>query len=101
MEIRRVQTDRGCILCGDTPKGLGTEMRIKKNDPVGLIVQPDGTLVVTKQITEEPLQRIKEIDIGHITDPAFLFRMLIGAYITGFTVIRITTKTRFPRLSAR
>jgi phosphate uptake regulator len=71
-------------------------MRIKKNDPVGLIAQPDGTLVVTKQITEEPLQRIKEIDIGHITDPALLFRILIGAYITGFTVIRITSKTRFP-----
>jgi len=42
------------------------------------------------------VQRIKEIDSTAIADPAFLFRMLIGAYITGFTVIRITTKVRFP-----
>ena len=68
----------------------------RKNDPVGLIAQPDGTLLVTKKTTEEPLQRVKEIDIGHITDPSFLFRMLIGTYITGFTVIRITSKQRFP-----
>lgn len=77
------------------PKEWVTDLRIKKNDPVGLIVQPDGTLVVTKKIADEPHQRIKEIDTGHISDPAFLFRTLIGAYITGFTAIRITSKTRF------
>jgi phosphate uptake regulator len=59
-------------------------------------VQPDGTLLLTTKITEEPLQRIKEIDCTTIADPAFLFRMLIGTYITGFTLIRLTTKQRFP-----
>ena len=44
----------------------------------------------------KPLQRVKEIDIGHITDPSFLFRILIGAYITGFTTVRVTSKQRFP-----
>lgn len=77
------------------PKDWAEGQKIKKNDPVGLIVQPDGTLLVTKKITEEPIQRIKEIDCNSITDPAFLFRMLIGAYITGFNVIRLTTKLRF------
>ena len=61
-----------------------------------MIVQPDGTFLVTKKITEEPIQRLKEIDSSTLTDPAFLFRLLIGTYITGFTVIRITTKQRFP-----
>ena len=61
----------------------------------GIMIQPDGTLVVTKKITEEPDQRTKEINCRTITDPAFLFRMLIGAYITGFNVIRLTTKQRF------
>lgn len=96
MEIRRVQLTGGSSFVVTLPKDWITDMRIKKNDPVGLIVQPDGTLIVTKKITEEPLQRIKEIDISHIADPAFLFRMLIGAYITGFTVIRISAKDRFP-----
>jgi phosphate uptake regulator len=78
------------------PKDWAESQKIVKNDPVGLVVQPDGTLLITKKITEDPIQRVKEIDSTAITDPAFLFRMLIGAYITGFTVIRITTKVRFP-----
>lgn len=59
-------------------------------------MQPDGTLLITKKITEDPEQRVKEIDSSTIADPGLLFRMLIGAYITGFTVIRLTTKQRFP-----
>jgi phosphate uptake regulator len=78
------------------PKDWAEGQKIKKNDPVGLIVQPDGTLLVTKKITEDPIQRVKEIDCSDIIEPAFLFRMLIGTYITGFNVIQITTKQRFP-----
>jgi len=78
------------------PKDWAEAQKIKKNDPVGLTVQPDGSLLVTKRITEEPLQRLKEIDCSTIVDPAFLFRILIGSYITGFTMIRLTTKQRFP-----
>ena len=96
MEIRRVQMTGGASVVVTLPKDWAEGQKIKKNDPVGLTVQPDGTLLVTKRITEEPLQRLKEIDTSNITDPAFLFRMLIGTYITGFNVIRITTKQRFP-----
>ncbi|MDD1703867.1 MAG: AbrB/MazE/SpoVT family DNA-binding domain-containing protein [Methanoregula sp.] len=96
MEIRRVQVTGGASFVVTLPKDWAEAQKIAKNDPVGLIVQPDGTLLVTKKITEDTEQRIKEIDSSTITDPAFLFRMLIGAYITGFTVIRITTKQRFP-----
>jgi len=78
------------------PKDWAESQKIKKNDPIGLTVQPDGTLLVTKKITEEPLLRTKEIDSSTIADPAFLFRILIGSYITGFTTIRITAKQRFP-----
>lgn len=96
MEIRRVQMTGGASFVVTLPKDWAEEQRIKKNDPVGMIVQPDGTLLVTKKVTEEPLQKVKEIDSSTLTDPAFLFRLLIGTYITGFTVIRITTKQRFP-----
>ncbi len=96
MEIRRVQVTGGASFVVTLPKDWAEAQKIAKNDPVGLIVQPDGTLLITKKITEDPIQRIKEIDSSPIADPAFLFRMLIGAYITGFTVIHITTKHRFP-----
>jgi phosphate uptake regulator len=96
MEIRRVQVTGGASFVVTLPKDWAESQKIAKNDPVGLIVQPDGTLLITKKLTEDPVRRLKEIDSGTIADPAFLFRMLIGAYITGFTVIRITTKQRFP-----
>jgi phosphate uptake regulator len=96
MEIRRVQMTGGSSLVVTLPKTWADEQNIKKNDPVGLVIQPDGTLLVTKKVTEEPLQRTKEIDIATVSDPAFLFRLLIGTYITGFSLIRITTKQRFP-----
>jgi len=95
MEIRRVQMTGGASFVVTLPKDWAEGQKIKKNDPVGLVVQPDGTLLVTKKINEEPLQRQKEIDCSNISDPAFLFRMLIGTYITGFNVIRLTTKQRF------
>ncbi|PKL69282.1 MAG: PhoU family transcriptional regulator [Methanomicrobiales archaeon HGW-Methanomicrobiales-1] len=96
MEIRRVQVTGGASFVVTLPKDWAGEQHIKKNDPVGLIAQPDGTLLVTTKITEDPLQRIKEINCSTIADPAFLFRLLIGTYITGFTMIRLTTKQRFP-----
>jgi len=96
MEIRRVQMTGGASFVVTLPKDWAEAQKIKKNDPVGLTVQPDGSLLVTKRITEEQLQRIKEIDCSTVADPAFLFRLLIGTYITGFTMIRLTTKQRFP-----
>jgi phosphate uptake regulator len=96
MEIRRVQVTGGASFVVTLPKDWAEAQKIVKNDPVGLVVQPDGTLLITKKITEDAEQRVKEIDSSAITDPAFLFRILIGAYITGFTVIRITAKQRFP-----
>jgi len=96
MEIRRVQMTGGSSFVVTLPKDWAESQKIKKNDPVGLTVQPDGTLLVTKSVTEEPIQRMKEIDCSTISDPAFLFRLLIGTYITGFSMIRITSKQRFP-----
>ncbi|MFA4862116.1 PhoU domain-containing protein, partial [Methanoregula sp.] len=96
MEIRRVQMTGGSSFVVTLPKTWADEQKIKKNDPVGLVIQPDGTLLVTKSVTEEPLQRTKKIDIATVSDPAFLFRLLIGTYITGFSMIRITSKQRFP-----
>jgi len=96
MEIRRVQVTGGASFVVTLPKEWAEGQKIKKNDPVGMTVQPDGTLLVTKNTTDEILQQVKEIDCSTIADPAFLFRLLIGTYIMGFNVIRLTTKQGFP-----
>lgn len=96
MEIRRVQVTGGASFVVTLPKEWAEGQKIKKNDPVGMTVQPDGTLLVTKNTTDEILQQIKEIDCSSIADPAFLFRLLIGTYIMGFNMIRLSSKRGFP-----
>jgi len=96
VEIRKVQFTGGSSYVMTLPKEWIERENIKKNDPIGVEIQPDGTLLVTKATVEEPLQRIKEFSLEGITEPAYLFRLLIGAYISGYTTIIIRSKERFP-----
>ncbi|MCX6686955.1 MAG: AbrB/MazE/SpoVT family DNA-binding domain-containing protein, partial [Methanoregula sp.] len=96
MEIRRVQFTGGSSYVLTLPKEWIDAQKIKKNDPLGIEIQSDGTLLVTKTIEHEPLQRKLDIPVDGITEPAYLFRLLIGAYISGITTIVITSKERLP-----
>ena len=96
MEIRKVQISGGSSYIVSLPKKWIAASRIKKNDPVGMIVQEDGTLLVTPNIRGVPEQKIKEFEVTAGTDPTFLLRCLIGAYIAGYTTMRIWAKGRLP-----
>jgi phosphate uptake regulator len=96
LEIRKVQITGGSSFVITLPKEWAESQKIKKNDPLGLIAQPDGTLLITRDITEGQFQREKIFEITGTEDPAFLFRMLVGSYIAGFTIVRITSKSRLP-----
>ena len=96
MEIRRVQVTGGASFVVTLPKEWAEGQKIKKNDPIGMTVQPDGTLLVSKNTTDEISRQIKEIDCSTVADPSFLFRLLIGTYIMGFNMIRLTSKQVFP-----
>jgi len=95
MDIRKVQVTGGSSYIITLPKDWIEKLHVKKNDPLGLISQPDGTLLVTKNISDAQVQSHKGFDVSLINDPAYLFRLLIGAYIAGFTTITITSKQRF------
>ncbi|MDD1705591.1 MAG: AbrB/MazE/SpoVT family DNA-binding domain-containing protein [Methanoregulaceae archaeon] len=94
MEIRKVQITGGSSYVITLPKDWAEAQQIKKNDPLGLVAQPDGTLLVTRDITEGQFQREKKFDVSATDEPTFLFRMLIGSYIAGYTTITISSKTR-------
>lgn len=96
MEIRRVQMTGGSSYVITLPKTWVEALHVKKNDPLGVIVQPDGSLMVTKNINGDQIQRMKEIHIDTHTEPDFFLRLLIGTYIAGYSIIRITTKDRIP-----
>jgi len=94
MEIRKVQITGGSSYVITLPKEWAESLHIKKNDPLGLVVQPDGTLLVTKETSDVSLQRVKRFDVTNIRDPTYLFRLLIGSYISGFTTIEVVSKSR-------
>jgi len=94
MEIRRVQMTGGSSYVITLPKNWIENLQIKKNDPLGVITQPDGTLLVTKNIAGDQIQRGKELYVDEHTDPEYFLRLLIGIYISGYTEIRIHTRDR-------
>ncbi len=96
MEVRRVQLTGGSSYILTLPKEWITSLNIKKNTPLGIHMQGDGTLLITPKMMQEQLQRTIEFDITQIPEEMFLFRRLIGAYIAGFTIIKINSKARIP-----
>ena len=96
MEIRKVQVTGGSSYVITLPKEWVKSVNIKKNDPLGLIAQPDGTLLITPKTTGEPVHRTKEFSVDTIDDPEYLFRLLVGAYIMGYTIIVVKSAERIP-----
>jgi phosphate uptake regulator len=94
MEIRRVQLTGGSSYIITLPKEWIKTLHIKKNDPLGITIQSDGTLLLTKKLTQEQLPRIKEFDAGKIPKPTYLLQQLIGAYVAGYTSLKITSPSR-------
>jgi len=76
------------------PKEWVNQNKIGKNDPVYMLIQPDGTLLITTKKTASVGQKLKKIKIDEIKDTQFLFRYLVGVYIAGFSTIEIESKSR-------
>lgn len=94
LEIRRVQVTGGSSFVVTLPKEWIKTLHIKKNDPLGLFMQSDGTLLITPKMTQEQTQRVKEFEITDQTQTSYLLRRLVGAYIAGYSLIKIKSKHR-------
>ena len=62
MEIRRIQMTGGSSYVLTLPKEWVESLDIKKNDPLGVMVQPDGTLLISKNTSSDQIQRAKELE---------------------------------------
>ena len=94
MEIRRVQITGGSSYVLTLPKEWIKSSKIKKNDPLGIQIQSDGTLLITSNMSHDQSQKIKEFDTTNLTNQDFLLRKLIGAYIAGYNSIIIKSTNR-------
>ncbi|MFX0002558.1 MAG: PhoU domain-containing protein [Candidatus Hodarchaeota archaeon] len=95
METRKVQKTGGSSYIISLPKVWIDKNGIKKNDTLGILSQPDGNLLITPQIDNEKAVKMKEIIVDDYKDENFLFRILIGAYIMGFSKIKIKSSKKF------
>jgi len=96
METRKVQVTGGSSYIITLPKEWVLSAKIKKNDPVGVAPQPDGSLLITPNATMERDTRTKEFQVDKISDGPYLFRLLIGAYISGYANIVVRAKDGIP-----
>lgn len=94
MEIRRVQMTGGSSFIITLPKEWVKNVRIQKNDPIGVMQQPNGTLLITPKTDREQIKTQKEFIVETGINQEYLFRELIGAYIAGFNSIKIISKPR-------
>jgi phosphate uptake regulator len=96
MDIRKVQLTGGSSYVITLPKDWVKKLNIKKSDSLGMITQPDGTLLLTSRTSETRPHREKEITAGDIEEPEHLIRVLIGAYIMGYSTITVRSPGRIP-----
>ncbi len=83
MEIRRVQITGGSSYMITLPKSWAESMGLKKNDPVMVIPQPDGSLLLTVNGADASEESVKALRVDEFTEPDALYRCMIGAYIAG------------------
>jgi phosphate uptake regulator len=95
LETRKVQKTGGSSYIVSLPKAWIDKHGVQKNDTLGILSQPDGNLLITPQLDTEKILKTKEIDVDGIEDGNFLFRILIGAYIMGFSRIELKSSRKF------
>ena len=95
IEARKVQKTGGSSFIISLPKEWINKHGIIARDTVGVLSQPDGNLLITPYMSSEKTVKEKVFDIDEINDSDFLFRLLIGAYIMGYTIIEIRSGKKF------
>ena len=94
--MRKVQVTGGASYIISLPKDWARAQKIKKNDPIGVLVQPDGTLLISPKISGEKMRKERTFDVSQGMDPVYLFRLLIATYIAGYSVIRVRAPSALP-----
>lgn len=95
IETRKVQKTGGSSYIVSLPKVWIDKHGVEKNDTLGILSQPDGNLLITPQIDSEKIVKTKQIIVDDFKDDNYFFRILIGAYIMGFSKIVIKSSKKF------
>jgi len=93
MEVRKVQLTGGKSLTVTLPKDWTNMVGLTKNDSIKLEPNPDGTLTLYPQGSSKIARETsKTIDLDQIPNADYLFRVMLGAYISGHDSIILKSK---------
>ena len=90
IEIRKVQITGGSSFIVTLPKDWAASKNLKKGDPLNLFIQDDGSLIINTSSIEKSDQKLKRFNLDRIKNSMFFYRLLIGAYILGYSILEIT-----------
>ncbi len=93
MEIRRIQITGGSSYMVTLPKSWAESRGLKKNDPVMVVPQPDGSLLLTLSGEESSKASVRTLNVDDFDIPDALYRCLIGAYIAGHDQIVLKSES--------
>ncbi len=93
METRKVQITGGNTYIVSLPKKWVHKMGISGGDSLRILPQRDGSLVVEKNIVDRKVVHEKSFLVED-EKPDHLLRKLIGAYISGYSVINLNSRER-------
>jgi phosphate uptake regulator len=94
LEIRKVQKTGTSTMTVSLPKDWIQSNSIKPGDPVAVRVLPDGTITIDPKMRTEREESRKVIMIDENESREHLTRKLIGAYLAGYNIIEVRSKTR-------
>ncbi len=97
MDMRKIQVTGGSSYMITLPKDWVEDNNLNKNDPVFLEKRNSGLYIHPgkEDNTVESLKNIEPID-----DDSFLFRQLVGAYIAGHRIIKVSSQSEISGSSA-
>ncbi|MDR3074428.1 MAG: phosphate uptake regulator PhoU [Candidatus Methanoplasma sp.] len=92
MDTRRIQVTQGESYMITLPKEWAESMKLGKNDSVNVEVQSDGDLLVSPVRKVDAPRNMKKINASKVKNEDFLYRQLIGAYISGHDIMEISSE---------
>jgi phosphate uptake regulator len=98
-ETRKLQITGGSTYIISLPKKWVAEMNLEKGSLLTLTKKSDGTLIITPEelpTTSEPLET--KIIISQTDNPETVVRKIVSAYLVGYNLISVKTKSQ--RLSS-
>lgn len=94
MKARKIQVTGGASYSITLPKSWINSKGLGKNHVLGVAEMPDGTLTVSADFSDELRFEEKTFRIKNDIDQRLLFRLLVSAYIGGYSPIRVVSEKR-------